>query len=324
MRVIELEGPCPPELSTDLDYFERNFRYPLGHDRWFRISHGEDYSRFYRSMGEGLSLVAVGNGPSAKPLGVLGCALRPVIFPDETERHAVYLGDLKSAPTARGGWALFHLYLAARSWLAGRADSAFGVVMDGTRTAPGRYTGKLGIPSARAVGQVWIFRTSTRPSTPSAGCVVLNRESAGISCFKRLSVGKFATTGGLPEMRSGIKPVWLMETNGRACARLEDTRLAKRLVDDAGEEIQSAHLACLGCASPSAGVKLVQYALPKAQALGFPGLFFSRPSIEGPEWRDRLKALGLETEIATATVYAGGPRFELAHQFPWLINTSEI
>jgi hypothetical protein len=326
MRVIELESPCPPELTASLDRFERNFRYPLGTNRWFRISHGEDYSRFYRSMGEGLSLVAIGKNREAPPLGVLGCALRPLIFPDGTERVTVYLGDLKAAPTARGGWALLQMYFAARSWVAGRTESAFGVVMDGTRVIPTHYTGKLGIPRARPAGQVWIFRVSiTSPShLPAPTCVFPQNDQSALNFFKLLSNGKFIPHGGLPEMRSEMKPTWIMDCTGQACARLEDTRLAKRLLDDAGDEIRTAHLAYLAAASPLAGTRLVSSALSLAISRGFPALFFSRPSVEGPDWKDRLNALGLQTEIATATVYAGGPLFDDAHTFPWHINTSEI
>ena len=326
MQVIELDSPCPPGLSASLDRFERYFRYPLGKNRWFRISHGEDYSRFYRSMGEGLSLVALGKNREASPLGVLGCALRPLIFPDGTERMTVYLGDLKSAPTARGGWALLQLYLAAQSWVAGRTESAFGVVMDGTRVIPSHYTGKLGIPKARPSGRVWIFRVSTQSpdQLPKHSCVGPQSDLSAQACFRRLCTGHFVPNGGAPEMRSEMKPTWLMDSTGEACARLEDTRLAKRLLDDAGVEIRTAHLACLAASSPLAGTRLIPSALSMAISRGFPALFFSRPAEEGPDWKDRLNALGLQTEIATATIYAGGPLFDNAHKIPWHINTSEI
>src|SRR5262245_28828526 len=48
MRIHALAARPPAGLADALECFERDFSYPLGTDRRFRISHGEDYSRFVR------------------------------------------------------------------------------------------------------------------------------------------------------------------------------------------------------------------------------------------------------------------------------------
>ena len=61
------------ELALALARFEEQFTYPLGPGRSFRISHGDDYPRFFRAMGEVACFVAERDGVV---LGVLGAALR--------------------------------------------------------------------------------------------------------------------------------------------------------------------------------------------------------------------------------------------------------
>src|SRR6266542_4454124 len=111
MNLRVLRAPPPPDLAGKLAEFERQFTYPLGPGRSFRISHGEDYSRFFRAIGEGASLVAEDDG---HVLGTLGTALRTVLLPQGGAGRAMYLGDLKILPAARGGWVLARLASAAR------------------------------------------------------------------------------------------------------------------------------------------------------------------------------------------------------------------
>src|SRR5262249_20302053 len=141
MNVFALPASAPVELARALDRFEEQFRYPLGPGRFFRIAHGEDYARFFRAMGEGTCFVAEREGSI---LGVVSAALRRLILPGREERLAVYLGDLKIDPPARGGRTLPRLAGAVRQWVGTRADAAFAVVMDGTRATPPRYTGRVG------------------------------------------------------------------------------------------------------------------------------------------------------------------------------------
>src|SRR3954463_4543761 len=106
MNVHRLTTAPSPELATSLARFEEQFTYPLGPGRSFRISHGQDYPRFFRAIGDAACFVAERNG---EVLGALALAATRVRNPDATERPAIYFADLKAAPAARGGLALMQL-----------------------------------------------------------------------------------------------------------------------------------------------------------------------------------------------------------------------
>src|SRR5688500_3897167 len=73
MIVHQLHGPPPPELARALAGFESEFTYPLGPDSFFHISHGDDYPRFFRAMGEAACFVAQRRGDGTIT-GTLGAA----------------------------------------------------------------------------------------------------------------------------------------------------------------------------------------------------------------------------------------------------------
>ena len=91
MNVHALSAPPPTALARALDRFEGQFRYPLGPGRSFRISHGDDYPRFFRAMGEGACFVAErdGAGGDRADAGARGF-LRAAAFDrgDEVARRA--------------------------------------------------------------------------------------------------------------------------------------------------------------------------------------------------------------------------------------------
>ncbi|MBV9123277.1 MAG: hypothetical protein JO112_07970, partial [Planctomycetes bacterium] len=113
MILHQLAGPPPPELARALAIFERDFTYPLGPGRSFRIDHGQDYPRFFRAIGKAGCFVAV--GPDGV-VGTLGATVRRLLLPDGSERPILYLGDLKIAPPARGGAVLLRLARATEAW----------------------------------------------------------------------------------------------------------------------------------------------------------------------------------------------------------------
>ena len=337
--IVEAFRDAPPaDLASALERFEEQFTYPLGPGRSFRISHGTDYPRFFRAMGEPACFVATsdarphGVGQAFQPdsqagkpdlrerggrvVGVLGCALRRLQLPNGTECPAVYLGDLKVDPQARGGRALPQLAQAAMRWVAARAKVAFSVVMDGTRITPTRYTGRLGIPPFQELGKIMVLRIATRTDSLRESATIT--DALGAACYVRLSAGRYACPGGFPSERSEIAPTWLMTPDGDACGRLEDTRRAKRLIADDGVEMQSAHLSCFAYHDVIAGVVLLKIALARAAERGLPALFVAVPT---PDAEAFCAALAL-TDIVTApaTVFGTG----LAPGALWNINTAEI
>jgi len=308
-------GSPQPSLARALAEFERGFRYPLGPGRSFRIDHGDDYTRFFRAMGEAACFVAERDG---RVVGAVSAALRPVWAPDGAQRRACYIGDLKLAVGGRGGVILLRLMESVAGWAGGRADVAYAVVMDGTAVIPTAYTGRLGLPRFEAVAQASILRIVARPPTRAADGVRVATLDEVASCFRELSRGRFAVPPGQPALRSRRTPVGLMRTDGGACAVLEDTLVAKRLWADDGAEIVSAHLTALAFRTPEAGAEVVAEALGRCAASGVEAVF----AAVAPDDTARLLAmLGVEgTTVAPATVYAAG----LEPGTEWNLSSAEV
>jgi hypothetical protein len=315
MNIRPLRDAPPPELAQALAAFEAQFTYPLGPRRFFRISHGDDYPRFYRAMGEAACFVAERAG---HVLGTIGAALRRLRRPDGQERPVLYLGDLKIIPAARGGRTLPRLAQAVQRWVGKRTAAAFGVVMDGTPVTPLRYTGRLGLPAFQELGKILVLRLPTNGlPTETDGCLATSAEQ-GTDCYLRLSTGQYVCLGGDPAERSETEPLWLREPGGRACGRLEDTYRAKRLIADDGTEMRSAHLSCFAFADVDAGAELVRAAIRLAGSRGFPALFVAVAAVDAAAF---CQALGQpEVVTAPATVYGAG----LEPADSWNINTAEI
>jgi hypothetical protein len=314
MNVHRVAGPPSPALAAALTLFEQPFTYPLGPGKSFRITHGEDYSLFFRAQGDGCCFVAEHGGQVA---GTLGAAIRPLLMPDGTQRRVAYVGDLKIAASARGGMVLARLARAAEGWLRPQVDAAFGIVMGGTTVTPNAYTGRARIPGFQDLGRLMILRVSgSVDPEPKCAPFLANRE-AGLACYVRLSAGRYAGPVAEAESRSQITPIWLMNPAGSACGMLEDTRRAKRLITDDGSEMLSAHLSCFAYQRVPAGAELVRVALAQAVRLGFPALFVSVAEQDAPELRAPLQ--GLEVQPAPAIVYGTG-----LPAGAWNMNTSEI
>jgi hypothetical protein len=315
VTVVALRDRPGGVLAGALAEFERQFTYPLGPGRSFRISHGDDYPRFFRAVGDAAVFVALDGD---RVVGTLGTAVRRILTPDGTERPAGYLGDLKVAPEVRGGFTVVRLLRAAEAWLRPRVALAFGVVMGGTRATPDRYTGRAGVPKFEAVGEIVVFRVPCEGDIGETAALRPVSEEEGIARYRDLSVGRYACPGGAPAERSESPPRWLTAADGSACGRLEDTRRAKRLHDDRGAEMVSAHLAAFASRDARAGAALIRGALRLAGAAGFPALFVA---VAGPDAVALAAALApLAPVAAPATVYACGVPAGDA----WHVNSSEI
>lgn len=325
MSVLAFSHPPDPPFAMALAAFERPFTYPLGLGRTFCIDHGPDYARFYRAQGEARCFASFQGGQF---VGVLCVALRPLFLPDGTTEEVAYIGDLKIAPGARCGTALHRLARAAMDWVLPRVHRAYGVVMDGTPVVPLGYTGRANIPLFGVLGKLMIYRLSApSESRPSGGGTVPlpdGRSSDGAdevevrSCFQRLSAGSVACPPGRPGERSVMEPAWLMLPDGSACGCLEDTRRAKRLIADDGQEMVSAHLSCFAFRDPAAGVRLVLAALARTAVLGYPALFVAV---------DQGDTTAFDAEIPSTVEVVRAPATVFGHQLPaggWLVPTSEI
>ncbi len=315
MSVRVLRDRPSPELARALAEFESEFAYPLGPGRTFRISHGDDYPRFFRAIGDAACFVAESRGRVA---GTLGIAVHPIQLPDGGERNIIYAGDLKVSRSFRTGFTYLQLAWAAEPWLRTRADAGYCVVMDGTAATPPAYTGAAGIPGAVALTKLAVLRVPC-PEGPRPGDERFRADGAlALAAYRDISRGRYACLGGDPEARSEMPPTWLLAPDGLACGRVEDTRRAKRLVGDDGAELVSGHLACFAARSPEAGAELVRTAGRVAAASGLPALFVAVAAADAP---DLVRALGVDGVVdAPATVYGIG----LPAGPAWNVNSSEI
>lgn len=303
-------------LATALSDFERSFRYPLGPQRFFRISHGDDYHAFFRAIGRAACFVALDAGAV---IGSIAVVIRRLGLPDGRERPVTYVADLKVAAGPRAGRTLVQLSRAADSWARDQTNAAFGIVMDGTRAAPSQYTGRVGIAAFEAIGKLMILRLSTDGARTVPGDGVATATAmAGASLYQQLSRGRYSSPGGEASVRSLMPATWLIARQESACGLLEDTRRAKRLWDDEDGELVSAHLSSFAYRSVAAGAALVREALRRAADLTCPALFVSVAAADAEAFVAALA--GITVVLAPATVYGHG----LDAGPAWNVNTAEI
>lgn len=315
MRILTLEGPPSEDLSARLTELEEEFTYPLGSGQSFRISHGKDYTRFFRSMGRAACFLAF-DGPEI--VGVMACVIRRLGLPDGSEIEAAYMADLKIRPSARSGRALLDLARAAQAWVSPVTRTAFGVVMEGTTMTPDRYSGRAGLPLFSEAARIEVLQISTAATSAETTPNGIPDQESGERAYRALTIGRIRPVGGDPSLRSEHVPQWLGHKDGDACGRLEDTRSAKRLIAPYGREILCAHLSCFGFRTPQAGAQLLLEACGLAARRGFSGLFTAVSDREGPALRAALEPM--EVTVAPARVYASGMKAGAL----WAVNTSEI
>lgn len=318
MKVSRLSERPPTSTAKALARFERQFTYPLGETQRFSISHGADYPRFFRAIGEAACFVAEEHGEVA---GVLGCALTRLWTPERRTVPAIYFGDIKVTPSARGGRVLFRLLNAARAWVDDKATLGYGVVMDNTGVLPGSYTGRLGLPSFEPVGQITLFHFDTGATSGGDDPLAVRERNVGDSPDSKTLLGEvegFASISVSPSLRSRMSPVVFDVGGGRATGMLEDTLAAKRLLDEQYNEIVSAHLSYFHYSDLEAAVDLIDAACRQCRELAYPKMFVAVSSVEADELGDALE--GRVFQRATATVYGTG----FDSHAPWYVNSSEI
>ncbi len=315
MKIQTTNFLADPALAQAIDSFEQQFSYPLGTNSRFTISHGDNYSCFYQSMGESQSLIAQDNGIV---YGAISATIRTIISPKGTKVIGAYIGDFKVAEQVRGTSAAYHLLKEIQAWILSRTKYAFCIVMNGTASSPLDYTGRLGIKKFQPLGQVSILRITLGESLLGQSLPVLE-ESDASALYKSLVQAKWSMLSGKPTMRSTIDPQWLTLENLSACGRLEDTRKAKRLFTLANEEILAAHLANFAYLTPAAGAELIMLALAQAGQYGYTSIFVAVNPEDVCSFREALSAQQI-TE-ARASIFGNLPNEATK---AWSINTSEI
>ncbi len=294
--------------------FEAQFRYPLAQADWFSISHGADYTRFYRSIGDPAAcFIAEENG---QVLGSISLVEQPMQTPTG-DRSLLYIGDLKALPGLRRGRTLLQLAKTAMQGRNPASTSAYGVVMGGSKISPDAYTGRFGIPPFRQLAELRILRIEAARFDNITAITPATADLA-LPTYRALAREKFSSLGGRPVLRSRMEPLWLMAANGSACGRLEDTLNAKHLMTADGGELISMHLACFAWLHPATAAQLLRSSLTETHHRGCPALFVCLTVSDWHELRPLLHDLTLQA--STAFIFGHG----LPASADWIINSSEI
>lgn len=312
------------KFKCALEEFEAEFSYPLGADESFRISHGEDYSLFYRAMGPSRTFVAMREN---EVLGTVSASLRTVrITANEDPLRIMYIGDLKVKSSAKASRAAYLLLSELHQWGRSLCDYAFSIVMDGTATTPETYTGRLGLPRLQAVRKTYVFQLAcnniAEKASDPAPYTCNRTEFMAREEFNDLSCAGVSVELGNPRLRSIRTPIWLTDERFDACGCLEDTLLAKCLRAERSGEIRAAHLSGFAYDSMDAALLLLKNSQFQAASQGFTSIFFCIDESDHAEFRKLL--INRNCRIAPATIYANEALAELASGKPWFVHSSEI
>lgn len=309
INVIKLDN-VPVDLNQKMSEFEESFRYPLGNSGSFSISHGDDYGRFFRAMGKSRLYLACHQG---EIVGSLAMVQRPLNF-NGRNVNSLYIGDLKIKQ--KNCRVLYCLMKEAHDDnIELREIPQYGVMMKGTEKRPSDYTGRMGLPKFKNMGEVAIIRVPVKKQQKQGKYIQIGVPGA-LSLAEELRDSEYSFPLGRPQIRSLNTPQGFCLNDKSSVCILEDTLTAKRLYDEKGEEIVSGHLSSFQYLDSKAGVSLIKAIMPEAQANAYPALFFSVPFEDKDTFLNGLDG----ASCATAFVY--GRNMERVER--WQLNTSEI
>lgn len=308
MKFLELTPDMSLELRPRLCAFESLFYYPLGEKQQFRIDHSPDYTAFYRAIGDAKTLVVLSGNDVIASISI---AIRNVSI-NGSHNKIAYIGDLKIHTAYQAGRILFRIAQYVQNLLDGMVSTAYSVVMDGTKATPEHYTGRIGIPLFRAVTKYQILRLQTFDYQSSLSPENMSGKEYALYSQLREVAFEFSSS----TLRSALKSQWFA-SQGRACGMLEDTRMAKRLYLETGEELLSAHLSYFAFDDANAAVEVIMNALGCAYQQRYPYMFIA---LSESDWHALAPLLkDFHYTIAQATVYATD---NTCARLP--INTAEI
>ena len=309
VSVVKMDN-VPQALQEEMSVFVDSFSYPLGENKTFKISHGVDYGRFFRSIGKSRIYLA---RRKEQIVGSLAVVERSV-FIDDKQCKALYIGDLKIKPEA-GGKVLYCLIKEANDDFVHRRWSPhYSIMMKGSRHQPSDYTGRLGLPKFEKIGEVAVLRVPVSPASDSGSDAISHSEAQSLS--EELKRSGCSSPLSRAMVRSERSPGGYALKNNTAVCILEDTLAAKKLYDESGDEIVSGHSSSFQYWTPESGVKLIESIMPYAAAAGYPALFFAVPAEDSDFFCRKLK------NVHKASAYIFGRNME--RNLRWQINTAEI
>ena len=318
-QIFRLTSQEIAEFSPMLREFERQFWYPLGETKEFRIEHPSLYTDFFSSMGDAYCFVALRED---EVVGILSSVIRTLLSPNGKASQVAYVADVKITKDLQGSTLLYRLARTAILWLRPQISSAYSVVMDGTSVTPKQYTGRVGVPQFSWSGRVHLLSFSTETNFPwvtelSEHLLDQNSELSGVEPHQTPNeIPTWAMMN--PLLRAHAIPAWLVDQQTGARALLEDTRRAKKLYDRQQREYRYAHLTYLSYAEPEHIVRLLPHACARSQSLGCTHLFVAVPDIHLSTIQSTLE--DIEHSAYSASIYG----VSLSENIPFLVNSSEI
>jgi len=335
VTILTLTAPPAADLAEALDRFERQFVYPLGPGRTFRISHGRDYLPFFQAMGDARVLVAMQRDAVVGTLAIVTRRLAAegdataVVPAQAATRPVHYLCDLKVSPESRGGAVLAALFRQAGQFVrASGTHACYAVVMEGTGRLPVEYTGRLGVPPFEQVGRIVVLRLTPRAgglsptelrSVDEHEFTALRQQAVSMSPPGVAIFPHDALKSG-SSLRSRLAPLrWCNET-GSAGGVVEDTLLGKRLLVGDSDELVSAHLSRLWWqpGRGAEGARFLENVAIRMAKQGYPAVFAAIPEDCLAELRPHLEQV--DCIEAPARVYG----YQVPANADWWIDTAEI
>jgi len=316
MNIFPLDYHPDKALAAALRKFELQFRYPLGDTTHFHISHGADYSAFYRSMGSQFSLFIA---MEEQVCGVIAVVLRTLRRPDGKQQITAYVGDLKVAPQYQGSGLSAQLMRAALYWAKPRCDTGFAVVMEGTAITPDRYSKIYSLPdftmtNRQIIVGLPVFKNQTLRQTKA---IHADQDSV-LKLHQRLCQNAYSLVAETKKQDPEQDEIPLISPCQTACGILKNTRLTKQLINPKHKPMTIEHLSYLAYQTPSAVLPFVHQASTLAAKRGADFLFFSLPRQHTHELLNSIREL--KPILAPATIYSHG----LEHGSPWFINSAEV
>tara|TARA_R110002110_G_C13469307_1_gene719843 strand:- start:10972 stop:11916 length:945 start_codon:yes stop_codon:yes gene_type:complete len=301
-------------LQQKLSAFETQFHYPLGKDHWFSISHCNFYLNFYLAMGPATCIVAENNEGVQ---GTICSAIRTLYNPNtKATQEVAYIGDLKVALKSQGKGMTYELMQQLQASYKGPAIPVMSVVMDGTKLTPFDYTGKKGFLTLEIIQKVYVIQLLARKEGHSQDVSIIGAKK-GVELFEQMHCHSYFLPKQL-NLRAKNGYQWI-HVNDKACAVFENTRLAKRLYKNNGEEIKNAHLSYLSYKEDSALLIILKQALHMAFESKYQAVFLALSEAEYLKMNPILEQLPV-VNVAKATVY-GTPDLKTTM---YNINTAEI
>lgn len=275
LKFYNIDAFPPPKIQNKIKNFESQFKYSLPRFQKYWISHSPDYTSFYRSFGVQAYNFALEH--NYQIIGSFSLAIRS---------NASYISNIRLHHRYKNGFVLY--YLLAPVWKLLKGYQYYTVLVNNKQESFKKF-----FPYE---DKRYLLMLETKNDT-------INIQSEIIDPMKADGIYKSLTNQNITQaslgLRSMIEPVWL-NNKAQAICRIEDTRRAKILYDENGQEIILAYLTHFAYKNAIQGFNLLCHAMSFAAQKGYKFLCFSLTETEVRELEPFLKKFDFDkVEIRT-------------------------